>query len=108
MLIDDIKIKVSAGNGGKGAVAFNKNLMSLGPAGGTGGLGGSVLAVGISDISALRQFRFKKELKAENGENGKFQLNDGRDGKDLILLVPVGTIVHNLDTKPPTTSSSAD
>ena len=60
MLIDDIKIKISAGDGGKGAVAFNKNLMSLGPTGATGGNGGSVYTEGTSDINALRQFRFKK------------------------------------------------
>ena len=103
MLIDDIKIKVSAGNGGKGAVAFNKNLMSLGPAGGTGGLGGSVLAVGISDISALRQFRFKKEFVAENGRDGRGQFRDGHDGKNLILTLPTGTVIHNLTNGADTT-----
>ena len=60
MLIDDVKIKISAGNGGHGAVAFNKNMMSLGPTGASGGKGGDVYAIGVSDISALRQFRFKK------------------------------------------------
>ncbi|MBI4993897.1 GTPase ObgE [Candidatus Wolfebacteria bacterium] len=98
MLIDDIKIKISAGNGGKGAVAFNKNMMSLGPAGGSGGNGGNVFVVGVSDISALGQFRFKKEFKAENGMDGRGQFCDGHDGKDLILKVPVGTVIHNLTT----------
>jgi len=96
MLIDDVKIKVSAGNGGKGAVAFNKNLMSLGPAGGSGGRGGSVFAESVSDLSVLNQFRFKKQLKAENGQEGREQFKDGRDGKNLILKFPIGTVIHNL------------
>ena len=96
MLIDDIKIKVSAGNGGKGAVAFNTNMKSLGPTGAMGGNGGSVYTEGVSDISALGQFRFKKEFKAENGLDGRGQFRDGHDGKDLILKLPIGTCIHNL------------
>jgi GTP-binding protein len=96
MLIDDVVIKVAAGNGGKGAVAFNKNMMSLGPAGGSGGKGGSVYAESISDIGALNQFRHKKELIAENGMDGRSQFKDGNGGKDLILKVPIGTVIHNL------------
>jgi len=96
MLLDDVKIKVLAGNGGKGAVAFNSNLNSLGPAGGTGGNGGSVYAEGVSDINALHQFRFKKEFKAENGLDGRGQFRDGHDGKDLILKLPIGTSIHSL------------
>src|SRR3989344_783790 len=99
MIIDDVKITITGGSGGKGIVRFNKTKMSLGPTGGSGGKGGNVFLKGVSDLGALRQFRFKKNLKAENGQDGKFQLNDGRVGKDLILLVPVGTVVHNLDTK---------
>lgn len=98
MLIDDVNVRISAGHGGKGAVAFNKNLMSLGPAGGSGGLGGSVYAEGVSDLSALGQFRFKKEFSAEDGQEGRGQFRDGHDGKDLVLKVPVGTIAHNLTT----------
>ncbi|MEK7198078.1 MAG: GTPase ObgE, partial [Patescibacteria group bacterium] len=67
MLIDDVTIKINAGNGGKGKVAFNKNLGSLGPAGGSGGKGGSVYGEGVSDLTALAQFRFKKEFSADNG-----------------------------------------
>jgi len=96
MFIDDVKIKVSAGNGGKGAVGFNKNLMSLGPAGGSGGKGGSVHAEGISDLNALKQFRYTKELKAEDGRDGRTQFKDGHDGKDLTVKVPIGTVIHNL------------
>ncbi|OWK27301.1 MAG: hypothetical protein US76_00060 [Parcubacteria group bacterium GW2011_GWA2_38_13b] len=97
MLIDDVTIKIQAGKGGKGGVYFNSNLMSLGPTGARGGNGGSVYAEGVSDLGALRQFRFKKEIIAEDGENGKKQLNDGTAGKDIILKIPVGTVLHNLD-----------
>ncbi len=96
MLIDDVKIKVTAGAGGRGAVAFNTNLKSLGPAGGSGGKGGSVYAEGVSNLSALNQFRFEKQLKAENGREGRGQFRDGEGGKDLILKFPVGTVIHNL------------
>lgn len=98
MLLDDIKIEVSAGNGGKGCVAFNKNLMSLGPAGGNGGKGGSVYFQGVSDLNALNQFRFKKQINADNGREGKGQFCDGPDAKDLYIKIPVGTVIHNLDT----------
>ena len=97
MLIDDVLIKVQAGNGGKGAVAFNKNKMALGPVGGKGGKGGSVYMEGVSNLNALSQFRYKKDIKAENGEDGKGQLNDGTKGKDLILKVPVGTVLHTIN-----------
>lgn len=96
MLIDDVIIQIAAGNGGKGSVAFNKNLMSLGPAGGSGGTGGSVYTEGVSDLSTLNQFRFKKEAFAEHGQEGRNQFKDGHDGEDLVLKFPVGTVVHNL------------
>ena len=98
MLIDDVKIRISAGHGGRGSVAFNKTKMNLGPAGGSGGKGGSVYAEGVSDLSALGQFRFKKEFAADDGFYGRDQFRDGHDGKDLILKIPVGTIAHNLTT----------
>jgi GTP-binding protein len=95
MLIDDITIKVKAGDGGNGAVAFNKNLMSLGPVGGSGGNGGDVIFEGVSDLLKLNQFRFKKELDAENGHDGRGQFIDGRNGKDLTVQIPVGTVILN-------------
>ncbi len=98
MLIDDVKIRIIAGWGGRGAVAFNKNLMSLGPVGGSGGKGGSIYIEGVSDLSALGKFRFKKEFKAENGQDGRSQFRDGNNADDLVLPVPVGTVAHNLKT----------
>jgi len=98
MLIDDVTITAIAGHGGKGLVAFNKTKMSLGPTGGSGGMGGSIFLEGVSDLGALRQFRFKKENKAENGQNGKSQLNDGYNAEDLTLYVSTGTVAHILQT----------
>ncbi len=98
MLIDDVTIRVSAGNGGRGAVAFNKNMMSLGPSGTAGGDGASVYAEGVLDINALAHFRYKKEFAADNGEDGRGQFRDGTDGTDLVLKLPLGTVIHNLTT----------
>ena len=97
MLIDDVTIRVRAGNGGKGAVAFQKSRFALGPTGGSGGEGGSFYFVGVSDLSALKQFRFKKAVQAEDGGNGKGEFVDGANGKDVIFKVPVGTVITNLD-----------
>ncbi len=98
MLVDDVKVKISAGHGGKGAVAFQTNLKSLGPTGTSGGRGGSVYVTGIPDISALRQFRYKKEFRAEDGRDGRGQFRDGHDGEDIVLTLPLGTVIHNLTT----------
>lgn len=99
MFIDEVTIQIEAGHGGAGMVSFNKTKMSLGPTGANGGLGGSIYFEGTSDLGALYQFRYKKKLKAENGQDGKIKLNDGADGMDLILKIPIGTIVNNLSTK---------
>lgn len=98
MLIDDVTIRVSAGNGGRGAVAFDRNLQALGPAGGGGGKGASVYFEGVSDLGALQHFRFTKTVAAKNGGNGKGQFCDGKDGEDIVVKIPVGTVIHNLDT----------
>ncbi len=98
MLIDEITIKVRAGRGGKGSVAFNKNKLSLGPTGGSGGEGGSVYFTGVSDLGALKQFRFRKEASAQDGKDGRGQFVDGKSGEDAVIQVPVGTVMHNLNT----------
>jgi len=95
MLIDDITIEITSGKGGNGLVSFNKTKMSLGPTGGRGGRGGNVYFEGISDINALNRLRHSKIFKAQDGQNGKVQLHDGTTGDDLIISIPVGTIIHN-------------
>ena len=96
MLIDDVTIKVRAGNGGKGCVAFQKSRYAKGPTGGSGGEGGSFYFVGVSDLSALKQFRFKKAVQAEDGGNGKGEFVDGPKGQDVYFKIPIGTVIHNL------------
>ncbi|MCX6723224.1 MAG: GTPase ObgE, partial [Candidatus Staskawiczbacteria bacterium] len=98
MIVDEIKINVTAGHGGKGMVAFRRIKFMKGPAGGNGGNGGNVFLEGVADLGALRKFRFKKDYQAPNGENGKSGLHDGAHAEDFTLHVPVGTVCHNLTT----------
>lgn len=96
MITDDVKITVQAGNGGKGLVAFSNIKYMKGPTGGNGGMGGNVYLEGVADLGALKQFRFKKDYQADNGENGRQGLHDGAKAEDLTLIVPTGTVCHNL------------
>lgn len=98
MLIDDVTVTLSGGDGGSGIVGFAKTKGNQGPTGGNGGPGGDLYLEGVSDISALRQFQFNKVFKAGDGGQGTTRLNDGPRGEDLILKVPTGTVVTNLST----------
>lgn len=98
MLLDEVKIEVCAGHGGRGAVAFKKLKLAQGPDGGNGGKGGSVIFEGVSDLGALAQFRYQKDIVAPDGGRGHGNFVDGPDGEDLILRLPVGTVIHNLTT----------
>jgi len=99
MLIDDVTIKARAGKGGNGMVAFAKTLMNQGPTGGDGGRGGDVIVRGINDLGALRPFKTKKLVVAKDGDQGAQNMKTGANGKDGIIVVPVGTIVHDLTHK---------
>ena len=96
MIVDDVKITVSAGNGGNGQALFSRVKFAKGPTGGNGGNGGNIFLEGVADLGALRQFRYKKECKAKNGEHGRQGPRDGAKAPDLTLFVPVGTVCHNL------------
>lgn len=98
MLIDDVKIRVSAGHGGHGRVSFQKIKMALGPTGASGGRGGDVCFLGVSDIGALNQFRHNKDFTAKGGGEGGAQFRDGANAPDLVLSVPTGTVIHNEET----------
>lgn len=98
MLVDDITIRLMAGSGGRGAVAFNKVRLNLGPVGGDGGRGGNVYFEGVSDVNALMNYASRKEMRADDGKPGRGQFIDGADGKDLILKIPTGTRITNLQT----------
>ena len=101
MLIDEVEIKVSAGDGGNGAVAFNKNKNSFGPVGGRGGDGGSVYFEGVSDLNALAYFRHKKEVKGLSGRDGRGQFRDGAKAEDITIKIPVGTVIRNISKQDP-------
>lgn len=101
MLIDDVTIKIKAGNGGDGKVSFKRNAQTAkgGPDGGNGGKGGDVYVRGNNDLTLLQQFQFKKSLRAEDGIKGDKNNLYGRKGKDLTILVPFGTRITDLATK---------
>lgn len=98
MLIDDVTIHVRAGTGGNGVVRFSRTKMTHGPTGGDGGKGGKVILRGIGDLGALRPFRQKKDVHADNGEDGGQDTCTGADGDDLVVPIPVGTLAQNLTT----------
>ncbi len=98
MLVDDVQVRLSGGDGGSGIVGFARTKGNLGPTGANGGPGGDLILEGVNDISALLQFRFNKEFKAADGGVGSTRLRDGERGEDLVLKIPVGTVVTNQDT----------
>ncbi|PIR73517.1 MAG: GTPase ObgE [Candidatus Moranbacteria bacterium CG10_big_fil_rev_8_21_14_0_10_35_21] len=98
MLIDEAKINASAGKGGDGVVSFDKNKMSLGPAGGRGGNGGNVFFQGVSNLTALNKYRNKRKYLAQNGNQGMGNRSSGKNGEDIFLTVPIGSVINNLDT----------
>ncbi len=98
MLVDEITLTTKAGDGGKGCVAFNKVKLSRGPTGADGGRGGSVYFEGTSDINALMNYASQKEVTGEKGHDGRGQFLDGRRGEDLIVKIPTGTTITNLET----------
>ncbi len=98
MLIDDVTIKVKAGKGGDGLATFSKVVLENGPTGGDGGRGGNVVAEGVTDLGALRQFRYKKKVVADDGRPGGQNRREGASGRDAVIKLPVGTVIHNLET----------
>lgn len=100
MFIDVAKIKVSAGKGGDGAVAWRREKYEPagGPAGGDGGKGGSVLVTTDTGLHTLMDFRYQKVYQAENGENGRGKKQFGKDGESIVLRVPLGTLIKDQAT----------
>ena len=101
MFIDYAAIDVKAGDGGNGAVSFRreKYVPKGGPAGGNGGKGGDIIIEAHHNLSTLLDFRYKKNYNAKNGEPGGSSLKDGKSGDDIIIKVPVGTIVKDAETE---------
>jgi GTPase len=97
--IDSVSVTVSAGDGGNGKLSFRreKYVAKGGPDGGDGGHGGNVILRASNNQDTLAQFRFIKELNADPGQSGGDNNKHGRNGKDLVVLVPVGTIATRPD-----------
>ena len=100
MFFDETKVILKAGNGGDGCMSFlrQKYMPNGGPNGGNGGRGGEVILQADENVSDLRTFHFKKQWKAKNGEPGRGSDQNGRGGDPIILKVPLGTEVRDLDT----------
>jgi len=100
MFVDKVKIFVKAGNGGNGAVAFHreKYVAQGGPDGGDGGTGGSIILRVDDNMSTLMDFRYKRKYTAANGNDGEGGRRRGKNGENLVILVPRGTVVRDAET----------
>jgi GTP-binding protein len=101
MFIDYVEIEIKAGKGGDGAVTFRreKYVPKGGPSGGNGGKGGNIIFEAHHNLSTLLDFRYRRNYKAQNGEPGGNSLKDGKNGKDILVKVPVGTVIRDSETK---------
>ncbi len=101
--IDEVSIDVKAGDGGNGLASFRrlKNIPKGGPDGGDGGNGGSIIFRAVNNLNTLSKFRFQRKFEAENGKRGGSQNKTGSDGKDLVIEVPCGTLLYDLETDNP-------
>jgi GTP-binding protein len=101
MFVDEAEIAVKAGDGGKGSVSFRREKYAPkgGPDGGDGGRGGDVILVARAEVNTLMDLTHRREYRAGDGEPGRGTLKNGKDGRDLIMELPVGTLVHDADTE---------
>lgn len=100
MFVDSAKIRIKAGNGGNGAVAFHreKYVASGGPDGGDGGKGGDIIFVADDHLATLADFRYKRKYTAENGANGQTGKRTGKNGQSLTIRVPRGTVIREAES----------
>lgn len=100
MFVDRVKIHIKGGDGGNGCVSFYraKYITHGGPDGGDGGKGGSIIFVGDENMNTLMDFRYKRMYKAEPGQDGGKRNRFGKDGENLIIKVPKGTVVKEAAT----------
>lgn len=100
MFIDELTLNIWAGKGGDGIVSWRheKGIDHAGPGGGDGGRGGNVYLKGVRDIGRLSEYKFIKDIKAEDGENGKGNLMHGAAGKDIAIELPIGSVVRHTET----------
>ena len=99
-LIDELSLNARAGNGGMGVVRWlhAKGKEYSGPAGGNGGDGGDVYINAVRDINLLARYRGEKRFEGGNGADGENQNMHGKRGTDLVINLPIGSIVHNRET----------
>ena len=97
MFIDYTTIELYAGNGGAGCVSFRreKYIPKGGPDGGNGGRGGSIVVIGDENLNTLQDIRYSKVYKAKNGSPGASSEKTGKNGDDIIIRVPLGTIIRD-------------
>ena len=100
MFVDKAEISVRAGKGGNGAVAFHreKYVPAGGPDGGDGGRGGDIIVEADTNMSTLMDFRYKRKYTADNGADGSGGNRTGKDGKDLLIRVPNGTVIREKES----------
>ena len=98
--IDEVQIKLKAGKGGDGVVRWRQEKYKplAGPSGGNGGKGGDIYASTIDDLGYLSYYRFKKEFDAQDGQGGGINSKEGKNGEDIILRFPRGTVLKNKQT----------
>jgi len=101
VFVDFTTLKVKAGDGGRGCVAFRREkfVSKGGPSGGDGGKGGDVIVRVDYNLNTLQDIKYRKSYKAESGENGKGGLKHGSDGASVIIPVPLGTVIKDAKTK---------
>lgn len=100
MFVDRAKITIRSGKGGDGAVTFRREpyVPEGGPDGGDGGKGGDVVFVADRNLRTLMDFRYKRKYEAENGQNGMKRKRFGKSGEDLLIKVPLGTVIIDEET----------
>lgn len=98
--IDEAKIFVKAGDGGRGCISFRreKYIPRGGPDGGEGGKGGDVSIVAVQSLTSLLDFKYRRHYTAERGEHGQGNNRAGKDGRDIIIHVPIGTVIKDTET----------
>ena len=98
--VDEAKIHVHAGDGGNGCVAFRReaHVPRGGPSGGDGGDGGHVIALADGQLSTLLDYKYRRKYKAQRGEDGRGRDQYGKRGEDLVLKVPVGTVITDIES----------
>ena len=98
--VDTAKITVRSGNGGNGVVSFHreKYVANGGPDGGDGGRGGNIIVQADNHMSTLMDFRYKRKYTAGNGSDGAGKRCTGKDGENLVIRVPKGTVIRDAET----------